>query len=84
MAGEARLWASLDALVPFNPDFVSVTYGAGGSTRDRTIRITSEITKRTGLKTVAHLTCVGSTEEELRETLSNYRNAGITSVLALR
>ena len=70
--------------MPFNPDFVSVTYGAGGSTRDRTIRITSEITKRTGLKTVAHLTCVGSTEEELRETLSNYRNAGITSVLALR
>jgi methylenetetrahydrofolate reductase (NADPH) len=84
MAGEARLWSSLDALVPFNPDFVSVTYGAGGSTRDRTIRITSEITKRTGLKTVAHLTCVGSTEEELRETLKNYRNAGITSVLALR
>ncbi|MBU3715587.1 MAG: methylenetetrahydrofolate reductase [NAD(P)H] [Candidatus Nanopelagicaceae bacterium] len=84
LAGEARLWASLDALAPYKPDFVSVTYGAGGSTRDRTIRITSEITKRTGLPTVAHLTCVGSTEEELRETLKNYGSAGITSVLALR
>ncbi|MFM8235430.1 MAG: methylenetetrahydrofolate reductase [NAD(P)H] [Actinomycetota bacterium] len=84
MAGEARLWASLDALAPYKPDFVSVTYGAGGSTRDRTIRITSEITKRTGLPTVAHLTCVGSTENELRETLKSYRSAGITSVLALR
>lgn len=83
-AGEARLWASLDALAPCKPDFVSVTYGAGGSTRDRTIRITSEITKRTGLPTVAHLTCVGSTEDELRETLKSYRSAGITSVLALR
>lgn len=84
LAGESRLWASLDALAPYKPDFVSVTYGAGGSTRDRTIRITSEITKRTGLPTVAHLTCVGSTEEELRETLKNYGSAGITSVLALR
>jgi methylenetetrahydrofolate reductase (NADPH) len=82
--GEERLWASLDALAPYKPDFVSVTYGAGGSTRDRTIRITSEITKRTGLKTVAHLTCVGSTERELRNTLNSYQSAGIKSVLALR
>ena len=84
MAGEARLWASLDALAPYKPDFVSVTYGAGGSTRDRTIRITSEITKRTGLKTVAHLTCVGSTRNELLDTLRSYQRAGIKSVLALR
>jgi len=84
LAGEERLWASLDALAPYKPDFVSVTYGAGGSTRDRTIRITSEITKRTGLKTVAHLTCVGSTERELTETLKSYQDAGIGSVLALR
>lgn len=84
MAGEERLWASLEALAPYKPDFVSVTYGAGGSTRDRTIRITSEITKRTGLKTVAHLTCVGSTERELTETLKSYQDAGIGSVLALR
>lgn len=84
LAGEERLWASLEALVPLKPDFVSVTYGAGGSTRDRTIRITREITRRTGLKTVAHLTCVGSTEEELRNTLTSYKEAGIGSVLALR
>lgn len=84
LAGEERLWASLEALVPLKPDFVSVTYGAGGSTRDRTIRITREITRRTGLKTVAHLTCVGSTEEELRNTLTSYKEAGISSVLALR
>jgi len=84
LAGEERLWASLEALVPLKPDFVSVTYGAGGSTRDRTIRITREITKRTGLKTVAHLTCVGSTELELKATLESYREAGIGSVLALR
>ena len=84
LAGETRLWASLDALAPYKPDFVSVTYGAGGSTRDRTIRITSEITKRTGLKTVAHLTCVGSTRLELLDTLKSYQSAGIKSVLALR
>lgn len=84
LAGEERLWASLEALVPLKPDFVSVTYGAGGSTRDRTIRITREITKSTGLKTVAHLTCVGSTELELKATLESYREAGIGSVLALR
>jgi len=83
-AGESRLWASLEALVPYQPDFVSVTYGAGGSTRDRTIRITSEITKRTGIKTVAHLTCVGAMRDALIETLHSYRSAGITSVLALR
>jgi methylenetetrahydrofolate reductase (NADPH) len=61
-----------------------VTYGAGGSTRDRTIAITKEITKRTGRDTVAHLTCVGSTKEELIEILSQYKGAGIKSILALR
>jgi methylenetetrahydrofolate reductase (NADPH) len=82
--GEARLWDSLDKLIEFRPDYVSVTYGAGGSTRDRTIRVTSEITARTGLKTVAHLTCVGSTEVELQDTLHRYQEAGIDSILALR
>ena len=83
-AGEERLWTSLTALAPYEPDFVSVTYGAGGTTRDRTIRITREITKRTNLKTVAHITCVGATEAELISTLESYRDAGINSVLALR
>ena len=83
-AGEARLWEASSALETIAPDFISVTYGAGGSTRDRTIAITKEITKRTGRGTVAHLTCVGSTKEELIEILSQYKTAGIKSILALR
>jgi methylenetetrahydrofolate reductase (NADPH) len=83
-AGEARLWEASSALETISPDFISVTYGAGGSTRDRTVAITKEITKRTGRGTVAHLTCVGSTKEELIEILKQYRFAGIKSILALR
>lgn len=83
-AGEERLWAAMSALEPITPDFISVTYGAGGSTRDRTIRITSEITERTSIPTVAHLTCVGSTRGELIEILQRYKEAGINSILALR
>lgn len=83
-AGEERLWAAMSALEPIAPDFISVTYGAGGSTRDRTIRITSEITERTSIPTVAHLTCVGSTRGELIEILQKYKEAGIHSILALR
>jgi methylenetetrahydrofolate reductase (NADPH) len=82
--GEERLWAAMSQLESIAPDFISVTYGAGGSTRDRTIRITSEITARTHIPTVAHLTCVGSTRSELSEILEKYRSAGITSILALR
>ncbi len=83
-AGEERLWAAMSALEPIAPDFISVTYGAGGSTRDRTIRITSEITERTSIPTVAHLTCVGSSRGELIEILQKYKEAGIHSILALR
>ena len=83
-AGEERLWAAMSALEPMAPDFISVTYGAGGSTRDRTIRITSQITERTSIPTVAHLTCVGSTRGELIEILQRYKEAGIRSILALR
>ena len=83
-AGEARLWEASSALETISPDFISVTYGAGGSTRDRTVAITKEITKRTGRGTVAHLTCVGSTKEELIKILSQYKGAGIKSILALR
>lgn len=83
-AGEARLWEATEQLKVLDLDFISVTYGAGGSTRDRTIRITKEIKDRTGINTVAHLTCVGSTKDELLEILKEYKSAGITSVLALR
>jgi methylenetetrahydrofolate reductase (NADPH) len=82
--GEDRLWAAIEGLKSIAPDFVSVTYGAGGSTRDRSIRIAQEITKRTGISTVAHLTCVGSTRDELIAILHSYKEAGITSILALR
>ena len=82
--GEERLWSAMSQLESISPDFISVTYGAGGSTRDRTIRITSEITARTHIPTVAHLTCVGSTRDELIEILGKYHEAGITSILALR
>ncbi len=82
--GEERLWAAMSQLESIAPDFISVTYGAGGSTRDRTIRITSEITARIHVPTVAHLTCVGSTRTELNEILGKYRSAGIKSILALR
>ena len=83
-AGEDRLWVAMTGLESLAPDFISVTYGAGGSTRERTIRITSEITNRTHIPTVAHLTCVGSTKEELSEILDHYHDAGIKSILALR
>lgn len=82
--GEDRLWAAIKGLKSIAPDFVSVTYGAGGSTRDRSIRIAQEITKRTGISTVAHLTCVGSTRDELIAILHSYKEAGIKSILALR
>ncbi len=82
--GEERLWSAMTQLESITPDFISVTYGAGGSTRDRTIRITSEITARTHIPTVAHLTCVGSTRTELLDILTTYREAGIKSILALR
>ena len=83
-AGEAKLWEAIERLRAIHPDFVSVTYGAGGSTRDRTIRIAEEFTSRTGISTVAHLTCVGSTRDELASILDHYKNAGISSILALR
>ncbi len=82
--GENRLWATIAELEEHAPDFISVTYGAGGSTRDRTTRITSEITARTSIPTVAHLTCVGSTRIELAAILDTYKNVGIKSILALR
>jgi methylenetetrahydrofolate reductase (NADPH) len=82
--GETRLWNALAALNEAAPDFVSVTYGAGGSSRDRTIRCTTEITARTGIPTIAHLTCVGSTKDELRNILQQYATSGIRSILALR
>jgi len=81
---ESKLWSTLTQFQAINLDSASVTYGAGGSTRDRTIRIAKEITKRSSIPTVAHLTCVGSTKAELVAILNQYKSAGIRSILALR
>lgn len=82
--GERQLWGAISELAPLAPTFVSVTYGAGGSTRDRTVRITGRILAETGMDAVAHLTCVGATVDELRDVLASYRQAGISNLLALR
>ena len=82
--GESRLWETVDRLSLLSPDSVSVTYGAGGSTRDRTIRIASQLTARTGIPTIAHLTCVGSTRTELENILDQYKAANIRTILVLR
>jgi methylenetetrahydrofolate reductase (NADPH) len=82
--GERNLRAALEALRPLEPDFASVTYGAGGSTRGRTVEITRWIKQDLGIEAMAHLSCVGATREELGETLDTIAAAGIENVLALR
>lgn len=83
-AGEAQLWQAIRELESYEPTFVSVTYGAGGTTRDRTVDITRRIVEETSLLPMAHLTCVGHTKDELDEILAAYSAAGVSNVLALR
>jgi methylenetetrahydrofolate reductase (NADH) len=83
-AGEQNLYAALRDLKALDPSFVSVTYGAGGSSREKTIEIVKRIKEEFGLEAMAHFTCVGATVEQLRETLSEMQEAGIENVLALR
>src|SRR5215210_4995293 len=82
--GERNLREALEELKKDKPSYVSVTYGAGGSTRDRTIGIVKWIKQELGIEAMAHFTCVGATVEELRSTLDGIRGAGIDNVLALR
>jgi methylenetetrahydrofolate reductase (NADPH) len=82
--GERNLRDTLEDLRAFDPDFVSVTYGAGGSTRARTVELTKWIKNELGIEAMAHLSCVGSSQDELREILDGIAAAGIDNVLALR
>jgi methylenetetrahydrofolate reductase (NADPH) len=82
--GERNLRGALKALAPLQPDFASVTYGAGGSTRDRTLEIVTWLKQELGIEAMAHLTCVGASREELRAVLDRAAAAGIENVLALR
>ena len=82
--GERRLWKAIRELEPLRPTFVSVTYGAGGSTRDRTAHIIEEVASDTTLTPVGHLTCVGHSCDELRKVVGRYADAGVRNILALR
>lgn len=82
-AGE-KLWHAIGRLAPLQPDFVSVTYGAGGSTRDRTHACVKRIVDETALKPAAHLTCVAASKAEVDSVIDDYAAAGVKHVVALR
>jgi methylenetetrahydrofolate reductase (NADPH) len=81
---EATLWKSVQRLAPLRPRFVSVTYGADGSTRDRTHAIVTRIQRETGLTAAPHLTCVGATRDEVLDVARGYWREGIRHIVALR
>ncbi len=82
--GEKQLWSTLEDLKELKPGFISVTYGAGGSTRDRTIELVTHVKERTGIEAMAHLTCVGHSRDELKSVLQRLADGNVENVLALR
>src|SRR5262245_5799613 len=83
-AAEDALWDNVKHLMAFQPDVVTCTYGAGGSTRDKTLTIVEQAKRRFGVRVAAHLTCVGSTVEQLRSYLVEALTRGIENIVALR
>ena len=81
---EVQLWRSVERLAPLQPTFVSVTYGAGGSTRERTLGVLRRLLAETSLKPAAHLTCVAATREEVDQVVRDYWAAGVRHIVALR
>ncbi len=81
---EERLWQAIRRLEPLSPQFVSVTYGAGGSTRERTHSTVARILRETDLQPAAHLTCVGATREQVNEVIADYKSVGVKHIVALR
>ena len=81
---EESLWSAIERLAPLRPAFVSVTYGAGGSTRERTHDTVTRIKRETGLESAAHLTCVAATKEEVNAVAKRYWDEGIRHIVALR
>jgi methylenetetrahydrofolate reductase (NADPH) len=81
---EAALWEAIERLAPLRPNFVSVTYGAGGSTRERTHATVARILRETAIKPAAHLTCVGATRDEVDEVARGYWEVGVRHIVALR
>lgn len=81
---EAQLWSAVARLAPLSPRFVSVTYGAGGSTRERTHKTVKRILDETALRPAAHLTCVAATKDEVDEVVRDYAAIGVRAIVALR
>ncbi len=81
---EEKLWLAIKRLEPLQPDFVSVTYGAGGSTRERTHATVKRIVEETSLRPAAHLTCVGADRESVDDVIKSYWDAGVRHIVALR
>jgi methylenetetrahydrofolate reductase (NADPH) len=83
-AMEQTLWASIERLAPLHPRFVSVTYGADGSTRDRTHKVITRVLRETSLTGAPHLTCIGASRDEIREIARRYWELGVRHIVALR